>query len=68
VFATPGDEAQVLVAVPGRATIGLVLLQLVAAVVSRWALWPAWAAVCTSVLAAAVLVTEQPPWRRLFRR
>jgi hypothetical protein len=68
VFATRGDKAQVMVAVPGWVTIGLVLLQLVAAVVSAWALWPVWAAVAVCVLAAATLVTEQPRWRWLARR
>lgn len=68
VFSTRGDKAQVMVAVPGWATIGLVLLQLVAAVVSAWALWPVWAAVAVSVLAAATLVTEQPRWRWLARQ
>jgi heme A synthase len=68
VFSTRGDKAQVIVAVPGYVTIGLVLLQLAAAVVSAWALWPVWAAVSVSVLAAATLVTEQPRWRRLARQ
>ncbi|GAA2791934.1 hypothetical protein GCM10010441_16480 [Kitasatospora paracochleata] len=65
VFATPGDKKQVIVPVPGVATIGLVLLQLAAAVLAAWAVWPAWAALATTVLAAACLITEQPRWRRL---
>ncbi|GJF28580.1 hypothetical protein KNE206_12800 [Kitasatospora sp. NE20-6] len=65
VFATPGDKTQVVVAVPGAATVGLVLLQLVAAVAGAWAAWPAWAAVPATALAAACLVAEQPRWRRL---
>ncbi|MFG2052638.1 hypothetical protein ACGFI9_01285 [Micromonospora sp. NPDC048930] len=65
VFATPGDKRQVLVPVPGVVTIGLVLLQLVAAVVSAWAAWPRPAAVLVTVLALAALVTELPRWRRL---
>jgi hypothetical protein len=68
VFATPGDKARVLVPAPGRVTVALVLLQLVAAVVSSWAAWPHWAAVVVSVLVAATVVTEQPRWRRLLRR
>ncbi|WP_262412906.1 hypothetical protein [Actinacidiphila acidipaludis] len=52
VFATPGEKAQVMVAVPGWATVLLVLMELAAAVVSaRAAVWPLWAAVCVSVLA-----------------
>ncbi|RKE18984.1 hypothetical protein [Streptomyces sp. TLI_171] len=66
VFATPGDKKQVLVAVPGWATVGLVLMQLAAAVVAARYAWPTWAAVLTCVLAAACLVTEQPRWRRLL--
>ncbi|MFD9124746.1 hypothetical protein [Kitasatospora sp. NPDC059571] len=65
ILATPGDKTEVVVAVPGRVTIALVLLQLLAAVAGAWALWPAWAAVPVTVLAAACLVTEQPRWRRL---
>jgi hypothetical protein len=66
VFSTPGDKANVIVAVPGGVTILLVLLQLVAAVVSVWWLFPAWAAVLVSVLAASTLVTELPRWRWLL--
>ncbi|WP_431678416.1 hypothetical protein [Kitasatospora sp. KL5] len=66
VLATPGDKKQVIVAVPGYVTVGLVLLQLAAAVAGAWAAWPAWAAVPVTVLAAACLVTEQPRWRRLL--
>ncbi|MFF9838146.1 hypothetical protein [Streptomyces sp. NPDC013740] len=64
-LSTPGDKSNVIVAVSGRVTILLVLLQLVAAVVSSWLAWSAWAAVPTTLLAAATLVTEQPRWRRL---
>ncbi|MGW5663175.1 hypothetical protein ACWEWG_24200 [Streptomyces sp. NPDC003758] len=64
-FATPGDKAQVIIAVPGWATILLVLLQLVAAVASSWLAWPAWAAVPVTLLAAAALVTERRRWRWL---
>ena len=65
VFSTPGDKAQVIIPVPGSATILLVLLQLAAAVISTWLAWPAWAAVLVSVLAAATLVTERRRWRWL---
>src|SRR4051794_40109903 len=40
VFVTPGDKTKVLVAVPGWVTVGLVVLQLVAAMFASWAAWP----------------------------
>ncbi|MFD9596397.1 hypothetical protein ACFWA9_27135 [Kitasatospora sp. NPDC059973] len=64
-FSTPGDKANVVVAVPGWATILLVLLQLAAAVVSSWLAWPAWVAALVTVLAAATLFTERRRWRWL---
>jgi hypothetical protein len=67
-FSTPGDKAKVLVAVPGRVTILLVLLQLVAAVVGSWIAWPTWAAIVVSVLAAATVVTERRRWQWLAVR
>ncbi|HEY3472735.1 MAG TPA: hypothetical protein VGL47_46890 [Amycolatopsis sp.] len=67
-FATPGDKAKVVVAVPGWVTILLVLLQLVAAVVSSWFAWPPWAAVAVTALAAATVVTERRRWRWLAGR
>ena len=66
VFSTPGDKAHVIVPVPGPVTILLVLLQLAAALVSAWWVWPVWAAVPVSLLAAATLVTERPRWRWLL--
>jgi hypothetical protein len=66
VFSTPGDKANVIVPVPGPVTILLVLLQLAAAVVSAWWIWPVWAAVPVSLLAGATLVTERPRWRWLL--
>lgn len=76
VLGTPGDKGgggaggrgAPPVAVPGWVTIVMVLLELGAAVVSSWALWPAWAAVCVCVLATAALVAEQPRWRWLARQ
>ncbi|MET7697498.1 hypothetical protein [Streptomyces sp. NPDC005485] len=67
-FSTPGDKANVIIPVPGGVTVLLVLLQLTAAVLSSWLLWPAWAAVAVSLLAAATLVTERPRWRWLLSR
>ncbi|MFC9397480.1 hypothetical protein ACFTWS_30595 [Streptomyces sp. NPDC057027] len=61
-FSTPGDKANVIVAVPGRVTILLVALQLAAAVISSWLAWPVWAAVPATALAAATVVTERRRW------
>ncbi|GHF76549.1 hypothetical protein [Kitasatospora xanthocidica] len=64
-FSTPGDKAQVIIAVPGWVTILLVLLQLASAVASSWLAWPVWAAGPVTLLAAATLVTERRRWRWL---
>lgn len=66
VFSTPGDKTNVIIAVPGRVTILLVLLQLAAAVTSSWLAWPVWAAAPVTVLALAALVTERRRWRWLI--
>jgi hypothetical protein len=66
VFATPGDKNQVIVPVPGAVTVGLVLLQLAAAVAAAWVAWPVWAAVAVTVLAATCLWTERARRRRLL--
>ncbi|WP_123666082.1 hypothetical protein [Actinocorallia herbida] len=68
VFATPGDKTQVIVAVPGWVTVLLVLLQLVAAVVSSWVVWPGWVAAGVAVLAVAALCAELSRWRWLLAR
>ncbi|MFD6888824.1 hypothetical protein [Streptomyces sp. NPDC059957] len=71
-FGTPGDHGvpreRILVPVPGVVTAGLVLLHLVAAVASSWAVWPTWAAVSVTVLASASLIAEQPRRRQLLAR
>jgi hypothetical protein len=67
VFGTPGDKKQVMVAVGGWVTIGLVVLQLVAAAISAYAIWPLGVAIVVWVLAAACVVTEQPRWRWLAK-
>jgi len=64
-LSTPGDKTSVIIAVPGWATVLLVLLQLAAAVTASWVVWPVWAAVPVSVLAAATLITERRRWRWL---
>jgi hypothetical protein len=66
VFSTPGDKAQVIVPVSGTVTILLVLLQLAAAVIAAWSVWPVYAAVLVSLLVAATLVTERQRWRWLL--
>lgn len=65
-FSTPGDKNSVIIAVPGWVTVLLVVLQLAAAVTASWVVWPVWAAVPVSVLAAATLVTERARWRWLL--
>lgn len=71
-LSTPGDKANVIIAVPGRATVLLVLLvllQLAAAVTSPWLAWPVWAAVAVTVLAAVALITEREEMAsRAFQR
>ncbi|WP_433019519.1 hypothetical protein [Kribbella sp. CA-294648] len=67
VFQTTGDKPHVVVAVPGVVTVGLVVMQLVAAVVASWFAWPVVVACVVSVLAVACVVTEQPRWRWLLR-
>ncbi|MFF0423148.1 hypothetical protein ACFYUJ_01895 [Streptomyces sp. NPDC004520] len=65
-FSTPGDKAHVIVAVPGWATILLVLLQLFAAVTASWLAWPAWAAAPVTGLATATVLTERRRWMWLL--
>lgn len=66
VFATPGDKPQVMVPVAGPVTIALVVLQLVAATVASWLVWPWAAAAAVSVLVVATVVAELPRWRWLL--
>ncbi|MEV4804520.1 hypothetical protein AB0K18_31360 [Nonomuraea sp. NPDC049421] len=67
-FSTPGDKRHVVVAVPGFVTIGLVLLQVVAAVAAAWTVWHAVAAAVVTVLAVVTVVLELPRWRWLLSR
>jgi hypothetical protein len=68
VFGTIGDKKQrPMVAVPGPATIGLVVLQLAAAAVFAPIAWSIPAGIVVWVLVAACLVTERPRWRRLWQ-
>ncbi|GLZ78572.1 hypothetical protein Afil01_33790 [Actinorhabdospora filicis] len=66
VFATPGDKKQVIVAVPGVVTIGLVALHIAVAAVASWVAWPLWTAIAVWALCAAAVVTELPRWRWLL--
>ncbi|MDQ1034613.1 hypothetical protein QFZ75_001029 [Streptomyces sp. V3I8] len=68
VFSTPGDRpgAEPPVAVPGIVTILLVVLHLVAAAASAWALWGTWIAATVTVLCLVVPFTELPRWRALL--
>jgi hypothetical protein len=68
IFATPGDKAKVVVAVPGSITIGLVALHMAAAALASWIAWPATVAVIVWALVAASVVAELPRWRWLFGR
>lgn len=68
VFVTPGDEVSVVVAVPGWITIGLVVVQFLAAVVSAWAAWPLPVALLVWLLVLAAVYAELPRWRRLAGR
>jgi hypothetical protein len=68
-FGTAGDRgysAPAIVAVPGAATIGSVILQFAAAVVSAWYL-TAWLGVPVLLLVAAAAAAELPRWRWLRR-
>lgn len=69
VVGTTGDRGHPppKVHVPGFVTIGMVIMEFAAAVVSSWFLMPAYGAVLVSVLVAIGVVTEQPRWRWLLR-
>jgi len=66
VFSTPGDKAQVIIPVSGTVTVLLVLLQLAAAAIAAWLVWPIYAAVLVSLLVATTLITERQRWRWLL--
>lgn len=68
VFSTPGDRpgGDAPVAAPGIVTILLVVLQLVAAAASAWALWGTWIAATVTALCMVVPFTELPRWRVLL--
>ena len=64
-FSTPGDKANVVVAVPGTGTILLTLLQFVVAVVAAAIAWPTWVAALVAVLVVAATVSQLSRWRWL---
>ncbi|MEV0586400.1 hypothetical protein [Nonomuraea sp. NPDC050310] len=68
VFATPGSRPHVLVPVPGWVTVGLVVLQIAAAVVCAWLIWIPLLASATTLLAAVTVASELPRWRWLLER
>lgn len=70
IFGTPGDRpgGDAPVAVPGTVTILLLLVQLVAATISAWVLWPTPIAIAVTALCLVVTITEQPRWRSLTSR
>ncbi|MRH87276.1 hypothetical protein GFY24_07335 [Nocardia sp. SYP-A9097] len=65
-FSTPGDKKQTLIPVPGIVTIGLVVLQLAAAVISSWLAWQPWLAIVVTALALVTTLAELPRWRWLL--
>jgi hypothetical protein len=70
IFSTPGDRpgGDTPVAVPGIVTIALLLVQLLAATVTAWVLWPSWIAIAVTALCLLVVITEQPRWRSMTGR
>ena len=69
VFTTPGDRpgGNGPVAVPGIVTILILVIQLVAATMAAWTLWPGWIAAAVTALCLLVPITDQPRWRALTR-
>lgn len=65
-FSTPGDKLQTLVPVPGTVTIGLVVLQLSAALISPWFAWRPWLAILVTALTLVTVLAELPRWRWLL--
>lgn len=65
-FATPAEQPQAIIPVPGTVTIAILLTELAAGVASAWASWPVWAAVASTALTATCLVTERGRWQRLL--
>ncbi|WP_042367852.1 hypothetical protein [Streptacidiphilus neutrinimicus] len=66
-FQTPGDKPGTNIAVPGWATVMMVLAELGGAVVAAWLLFWPWTAVLVTALALLTCCTELPRWKRLLR-
>ena len=69
IFSTPGDRpgGGGPVAVPGAVTILFVLIDLAAAIVAAWLVWPWWLAIAVTALCVVVIGTEQTRWKSLMR-
>jgi hypothetical protein len=65
VFSTVGDKKTVLVPTPGPVRLAIELVLAAIGVVSAWLVWPVWAALLVSAIAAAMLVTNAPRFRWL---
>ena len=68
VFSTPGDRpgGDGPIAVPGAVTILFVLIDLAAATVAAWFVWPWWLAIVVTALCVVVIGTEQTRWKALI--
>ena len=65
-FSTPGDKKQTLVPVPGTVMIGLVVLQLSAALISPWLAWHPWLPILVTALTLVTALAELPRRRWLL--
>ena len=68
VFSTPGDRpgGGGPIAVPGVVTILFVVIDLAAATVAAWVVWPWWLALAVTILCLVVIGTEQTRWKALI--
>lgn len=60
VFSTPGDKNVIVVATPGPARVLIELLLYAVALIAPWFVWPQPAAIVTSVVVLASVVTGVP--------
>lgn len=65
IFNTPGDKRVTGVPTPGPLRLLIEALLTVAAVAGAWLIWPPWAAVLVSLLAAAMVATGRRRYRWL---
>jgi hypothetical protein len=68
IFGTPGDRpgGNPPVAAPGIVTILFLVMNLAAATLAAWTIWPWWIALAVTVLCLAVPFTERARWRFLL--